>query len=261
MRKLPSCGRLRAIRGATMFLVQVRWRIEGGEDMTRRDVRRQFAWTGIVLVGGYVVFASLYLEFYRPYFPRHWDQLEYLTKVYAAYYAIIDAKTLGAVVEAFATHIIAFKGSIVGSLSLGGMLVFGPDRLVAASVNFLFLFYLTAVAISTLSTEETPYFGSILIGLVLLSNSLYIPAGGDLPDTVEMTTGKGSRQLYAIPDGLEFEPKTTAMKGGDGGEALPGPGRERRQVADVGPAQFQRPQVFEFGERCEVGSRYVIQLE
>lgn len=146
--------------------------------MTKRAVRRQLVWTSIVLVAGYVVFASLYLEFYRPYFPRIWDQLEYLNKVYAAYYAIIDAKTFGAVVEAFATHIVAFKGSIAGSLSLGGMLVFGPDRLVAASVNYLFLLYLAAVAISTLSSEEAPYFGSILFGLVLLSNSLYFPAGG-----------------------------------------------------------------------------------
>lgn len=45
-------------------------------------------------------------------------------------------------------------------------------------------------------------------------------AGGDLPDTVEMTTGKGSRLLFQIPDGLEFEPKTAALKGADGGESL-----------------------------------------
>ncbi len=37
-------------------------------------------------------------------------------------------------------------------------------------------------------------------------------AAGDLPPTCEMTTGKGSRLLFAIPDCLEMEPRTTVIK-------------------------------------------------
>jgi len=49
---------------------------------------------------------------------------------------------------------------------------------------------------------------------------------GDLPPTCEMTTGKGSRLLYAIPDLLEFEPKTVAsLKDEHGKEALRFQGR------------------------------------
>lgn len=37
-------------------------------------------------------------------------------------------------------------------------------------------------------------------------------SGGDLPPTLEMTTGKGRRLLYAIPDGLEAEPRTVCFQ-------------------------------------------------
>lgn len=39
-------------------------------------------------------------------------------------------------------------------------------------------------------------------------------AAGDLPETVEMFTGKGRRLIYAVPDGLEHDPKTTVFKDG-----------------------------------------------
>ena len=45
-------------------------------------------------------------------------------------------------------------------------------------------------------------------------------AGGDLPPTCEMTTGKGSRLLFTIPDALEVEPRTVPFKGTDGLEAI-----------------------------------------
>ncbi|HYH63589.1 MAG TPA: bifunctional DNA primase/polymerase [Urbifossiella sp.] len=53
------------------------------------------------------------------------------------------------------------------------------------------------------------------------SRMLLDMSAGDLPDTCEMTTGKGSRLLYAIPELLEFEPKTVAtLKDEYGKEAL-----------------------------------------
>lgn len=45
-------------------------------------------------------------------------------------------------------------------------------------------------------------------------------AGEDLPPTWEMTTGKGRRLIYAIPDSLPFEPKTHALKDADGHETI-----------------------------------------
>ncbi len=44
-------------------------------------------------------------------------------------------------------------------------------------------------------------------------------AGGELPATAEFRTGKGRRLLFAIPDGLEVDPKTTSHKA-EGEEAL-----------------------------------------
>ena len=48
-----------------------------------------------------------------------------------------------------ATHIVAFKGSIAESLSLGGMQAFGLDRLVAESANFLLFLWFAAAAEGT----------------------------------------------------------------------------------------------------------------
>lgn len=46
-------------------------------------------------------------------------------------------------------------------------------------------------------------------------------AGNELPDTLEMITGKGSRLLFAIPDHLEVEPRQKCdIMGSDGKEAL-----------------------------------------
>ena len=45
-------------------------------------------------------------------------------------------------------------------------------------------------------------------------------SGGDLPPTAEMVTGKGRRLLYAIPDGLEVEPRTVVVEGPDGTEGV-----------------------------------------
>ena len=43
---------------------------------------------------------------------------------------------------------------------------------------------------------------------------------GDLPPTLEMMTGKGRRLLYAIPDSLEFEPRTVCFKDGEDHETI-----------------------------------------
>lgn len=45
-------------------------------------------------------------------------------------------------------------------------------------------------------------------------------AQGDPEPTLEYRTGKGRRLLYAIPEELEFDPKTTALKGADGSESV-----------------------------------------
>lgn len=45
-------------------------------------------------------------------------------------------------------------------------------------------------------------------------------SGGDLPDTLTLTTGKGRSLLYAIPEGLEVEPKTVGWKDADGQETI-----------------------------------------
>lgn len=45
-------------------------------------------------------------------------------------------------------------------------------------------------------------------------------AGDDFPATCEMTTGKGSRLLYRVPDGLGFEPLQVVLKGAAGEEEL-----------------------------------------
>ena len=45
-------------------------------------------------------------------------------------------------------------------------------------------------------------------------------AGADLPPTWEMVTGKGRRLMYAIPDALEFDPKTHALSDADGLETI-----------------------------------------
>ncbi|MBA4192234.1 MAG: hypothetical protein C0467_30055 [Planctomycetaceae bacterium] len=43
---------------------------------------------------------------------------------------------------------------------------------------------------------------------------------GVLPPTLTMTTGKGRRLLYAIPDSLEIEPQTVPFKDDDGHESI-----------------------------------------
>jgi hypothetical protein len=45
-------------------------------------------------------------------------------------------------------------------------------------------------------------------------------SGGDLPDTLDMTTGKGWRLLYAIPEGLTVAVRTKCFDGADGAEAV-----------------------------------------
>jgi len=45
-------------------------------------------------------------------------------------------------------------------------------------------------------------------------------AAGDLPDTTEMATGRGRRPLYAIPDGLEADPRTVGFKDPGGNETV-----------------------------------------
>jgi len=71
--------------------------------------------------------------------------------------------------------------------------------------------------------------GSGLVGVDIDSDEgsrlLHDMAAGEMPETLEMTTGKGSRLLYAIPESLEVEPRTTIIKGADGTEALRFQGR------------------------------------
>jgi hypothetical protein len=54
-------------------------------------------------------------------------------------------------------------------------------------------------------------------------------ANRDLPQTLELTTGKGRSLLYAIPEGIEIEPKTTCYQDVDGHESirLQGTGAQR----------------------------------
>jgi len=45
-------------------------------------------------------------------------------------------------------------------------------------------------------------------------------SAGDLPGTAEMATGRGRRPVYAIPDGVEVDPRTVGFKDADGDETV-----------------------------------------
>lgn len=68
-------------------------------------------------------------------------------------------------------------------------------------------------------------------------------SGGELPPTLEMTTGRGRRPLYAIPDGLESEPDTAVLCDDDGKEAV------RLQGGTSGAQCVMPPSVHALGKR------------
>lgn len=70
-------------------------------------------------------------------------------------------------------------------------------------------------------------------------------SNGDLPPTLEMRTGKGRRLLYGIPENLEVEPQTVAMRDANGQETI------RLQGGATGAQCVMPPSMHYLGHRYE----------
>lgn len=70
-------------------------------------------------------------------------------------------------------------------------------------------------------------------------------SNGDLPPTLEMRTGKGRRLLYGIPENLEVEPQTVAMRDADSQETI------RLQGGATGAQCVMPPSMHYLGHRYE----------
>lgn len=126
----------------------------------------------------YVVFLHRYETFVAPYFPRAFDQLFYLHIVYSAYYSVSDAHSLGSAIRIVGAHVLDFKSLVFPLVSLVMAWIFGPDRTVMASVNFLMLSALAVTAFIVMRTIYSLRAAWLIVGLLLMSDSLYMFPGG-----------------------------------------------------------------------------------
>ena len=126
------------------------------------------------------IFISAYRHFIAPYYPRHWDQLTFLTEAYRYFFFFthgLDYTSQGSLLIE-PRSLCSFKGCIRETLTFVAQLLFGPNRVSIALTNLCFLWVgLSALYFSLrrVSGISSATFG---IGIALLASTIYLPPGG-----------------------------------------------------------------------------------
>ena len=134
-------------------------------------------WAMIMFALEFLFFRTYYVTNYQPYFPRATDQTVYLLSEYMTYYSLSDYGFLHTVKNLDTLQPI-FKGPIAPNLGVIFMFLFGPNRLSAALVNFLFLMIGQLFLFLFFKEKIDIYAGLVAVALFFLSITHYYWAGG-----------------------------------------------------------------------------------
>src|SRR5688572_21802682 len=135
-------------------------------------------WALIMFALEFLLFRTFYATNYQPYYPRATDQTVYLKSEYMTYYSLSDHGLLHTLKNLETVQPQIFKGPIVPNLGVISMFLFGPNRLSAVLVNFLFLVIGQLSLLLYFKEKKDIYAGLIAAALFFLSITHYYWAGG-----------------------------------------------------------------------------------
>jgi len=122
----------------------------------------------------YLLFASYALHEVTNYYPRSFDQAEYLSQSYAAYQNILQNGFLAEL----KSHISPVS-SIFYTQAATFFLIFGPSRLMALSINFIYFALLQLALVKSVKDVTGSWFLTVFaLGLLLSVNTTFFWAGG-----------------------------------------------------------------------------------
>jgi hypothetical protein len=142
--------------------------------------RRFWLLSAILALVGMLVFHQSYVTFIEPYYPRAYDQLALLQKLYGIYYGTLGDSAQSGFARLWTAlgQFMDMKGWLLPAVCTALALLFGPHRDVFVMGNYLFLVFACGVLLFVLRRRLGTSFAIAGLGLVLLSNSLYFGAGG-----------------------------------------------------------------------------------
>ena len=144
----------------------------------RTDLWRRSLWTMAIATVLSLTVLAHYAYFVSPYFPNYADQPNYIWHLYYTYFYGMSGFDHVTTAPKALADLAGFKGWVLEVFGLLAILLFGPSRtslILANLVPFTCLLLVFEAYFTGLFRRRV---GMFAIGLLLLSSSLYMPAGG-----------------------------------------------------------------------------------
>jgi hypothetical protein len=135
-------------------------------------------WAMIMFALEFLFFRTYYVTNYQPYYPRSADQTVFIQSEYMTYYSLSEHGLVHTLKNLGALQGQIFKGPIAPNLGVLFMFLFGPNRLSAALVNFLFFAMGQLFLFLYFKKRIDIYAGLVAVALFFLSITHYYWAGG-----------------------------------------------------------------------------------